>query len=179
MSWLDFYNQSKAAHVAVNLFHGWGYNFYRRENQLRADDLLVRGKVCEFLSEARQAVSEAESKYRREHLPLSLDPLPGDQDHLTRARRLEAIVQRLTMLIGRINSNPAPETDRILQRHRQERQTLERLISFDEELVGQSYTLREAMTGKAPEWVLDHEQALREGFEQIESVLRRRRDWLL
>ena len=35
--------------VLSNLFYGWGYNFYRKENQLRADDLLIRSKVSELL----------------------------------------------------------------------------------------------------------------------------------
>ena len=30
------------AQTASLLFYGWGYNFYRVENQLRADDLLIR-----------------------------------------------------------------------------------------------------------------------------------------
>ena len=45
--------------IAVNLFYGWGYNFYRLENQLRADDLTVRAKVGWLLGQARAAVETA------------------------------------------------------------------------------------------------------------------------
>ena len=45
MSDYDFYVVDELEKIAVNLFYGWGYNFYRLENQLRADDLTVRAKV--------------------------------------------------------------------------------------------------------------------------------------
>jgi hypothetical protein len=44
MSDTDFYDVDELEKTAVNLFYGWGYNFYRLENQLRADDLTVRAK---------------------------------------------------------------------------------------------------------------------------------------
>ena len=30
-----FYNVDALEKVAINLFYGWGYNFYRQENQMR------------------------------------------------------------------------------------------------------------------------------------------------
>jgi len=45
MSGFDFYNLDAVEQIGVNLFYGWGYNFYRLENQLRADDLTIRAKV--------------------------------------------------------------------------------------------------------------------------------------
>jgi len=41
-----FYDQGPLSQIAINLFYGWGYNFYRQENQLRADDQLIRAQVC-------------------------------------------------------------------------------------------------------------------------------------
>ena len=40
----SFYDAGTLRQIATNLFHGWGYNFYRAENQLRADDQLVRAR---------------------------------------------------------------------------------------------------------------------------------------
>ena len=37
-----------------NLFYGCGYNFYRCEGELRADDLLIRGKLGQLLRECRE-----------------------------------------------------------------------------------------------------------------------------
>ena len=47
-----FYDLGPLEEIAVNLFHGWGYNFYRFENQLRADDQLIRSKVGAILGSA-------------------------------------------------------------------------------------------------------------------------------
>ena len=41
-----FYDVGPLRQVAINLFYGWGYNFYREENQLRADDQLIRSKAA-------------------------------------------------------------------------------------------------------------------------------------
>ena len=63
-----FYDLDAIEQIAVNLFYGWGYNFYRLENQLRADDLTVRNQVCSLLGQARASVDTAESAYRRAFL---------------------------------------------------------------------------------------------------------------
>ncbi len=69
MAGFDFYNLDAVEQIGVNLFYGWGYNFYRLENQLRADDLTIRAKVGWLLGVARGAVEAAESAYRRVNLP--------------------------------------------------------------------------------------------------------------
>ena len=65
MADFDFDDLDALEKIAVNLFYGWGYNFYRLENQLRADDLTVRAKVGWLLGQARANVETAESAYRR------------------------------------------------------------------------------------------------------------------
>ena len=57
----DFYAADPLEQVAITLFYGWGYNFYRVENQLRADDLLVRAKAGVLLGDARAVVDSAEA----------------------------------------------------------------------------------------------------------------------
>jgi hypothetical protein len=82
--------------IAVNLFYGWGYNFYRVENHLRADDQLVRAQVGALLGRARASVEAAESAWRRERFatPTREKPLP-DPAAIEGARRLEAMSQAL------------------------------------------------------------------------------------
>ena len=65
----DFYDAGPLAKIAINLFNGWGYNFYRKENQLRADDLLIRSKVGALLGMARKSLESAQADYRTEFLP--------------------------------------------------------------------------------------------------------------
>jgi uncharacterized membrane protein len=66
---LDMYDTDAVERVAVNLFYGWGYNFYRVENHLRADDLLARHHVAGIVAEARKTVDRAEAAFRAEKLP--------------------------------------------------------------------------------------------------------------
>ena len=61
MSSSGFYDAGPLRQVATNLFYGWGYNFYRVENQLRADDQLVRSKAAGLLGIAMASVSQAEA----------------------------------------------------------------------------------------------------------------------
>jgi hypothetical protein len=69
MAGSSFYEAEALEKIAINLFYGWGYNFYRKENQLRADDQLIRSKVGLLLGWARKSVETAERDYRREFLP--------------------------------------------------------------------------------------------------------------
>jgi hypothetical protein len=36
-----FYNVGPLSQIAINLFYGWGYNFYRLENQLRGKERTI------------------------------------------------------------------------------------------------------------------------------------------
>ncbi|GLQ88391.1 hypothetical protein [Dyella flagellata] len=148
-----FYDAGPLRQVAINLFHGWGYNFYRKENQLRADDLLVRSKAAWLLGRARAGVEAAESAYRRTELPPPTreHPFPSAQA-VAGAQSLERLAQAIGTLKGRIEALPAPENDRMSQRYRSEAATLEALVTHDEQLIGQAELLRslvEDVDGKA------------------------------
>jgi hypothetical protein len=53
----------------VILLNGYGYNWYRQENQLRADDLVVRERAGHFILEAAKKLQEQESAFARKSLP--------------------------------------------------------------------------------------------------------------
>jgi len=53
----------------VMLLNGYGYNWYRLDNQLREDDLLVRERACYFLTEAASKMQKQEADYHRKYLP--------------------------------------------------------------------------------------------------------------
>ena len=122
--------------VLTNLFNGWGYNFYRKENQLRADDLLIRNKVSELLGQCRAHLAGMESAYRRENLkpPTRENPLP-DPSAIANAQALHRMQQDIETVETKIRSAPVPEMDRVNQRHRNEQETLEQLVAADSELV--------------------------------------------
>jgi hypothetical protein len=132
--------------VLANLFYGWGYNFYRRENQLRADDLLIRGKLSELLGQCRAHAAQLESDFRREHLtpPTREHPFP-DAAAVSAAQALERAAHKIDALETTIRTAPVPEMDRIHQRHRNERTTLEQLVATDGDLVLAVVNLRDGV----------------------------------
>src|SRR5271155_1968608 len=138
-----FYDVDALEKIAINLFYGWGYNFYRQENQLRADDQLVRSKVGLLLGWARKSVETAERDYRREFLPPPSREKPRpDSGAVAGSQAIERLARAIGALSGQITAQPAPENDRMTQRHRQEAATLQQLIASDQKLVGQAELLR-------------------------------------
>ncbi len=166
--------------VAVNLFYGWGYNFYRVENLLRADDLMVRAKVCALLGQARATVESAESDYRRVHLPAPTreKPLP-DPAAVTGAQALEALSRQIGAIEGQIRAQPVPEADKMTNRYRREGETLQRLLQGDMALVGRAETLRAKLDGQEGEAILAAAAELRGGLRGLEQSLRERQSVLM
>ena len=180
MSISPFYDLDAIEKVAVNLFHGWGYNFYRLENQLRADDLLVRGKVGWLLGLARGSVDAAESVYRRAHLPAPTREKPRPEpEALAGAQALERLSHAIGALEGKIRALPAPENDRMTQLYRLEAPTLQHLIECDERLAGLAEMLRALIEGKSGDWMVENAADVDEGLRAIEASLHSRQAALL
>jgi hypothetical protein len=176
----DFYDAGPIRQIAINLFNGWGYNFYRNENQLRTDDLLVRSKVSWLLGLARASVESAESAYRREYLPppSRAKPLP-DANAVAGAQSLERLSRSIGALEGEVRAQPVPENDRMTQRCRQEAATLKQLLDCDQRLVGQSEMLRSLVDQKNGGWLIENAAAVGDGVKAVVSTLRERQAALL
>ena len=174
-----FYQADAVERVAVNLFHGWGYNFYRLENQLRADDLLVRARVSELLGAARASLEAAESAHRREHLPPPSRERPRpDPQAMQAAQSLERLGREIGALEGAIRALPAPEADRMTQRHRQEAATLARLLHADRDLAARAEMLRAGLSGADAAWLLERAADLRDALAELRQAVQARRDLL-
>jgi len=174
-----FYDASAFEKLAVNLFYGWGYNFYRVENQVRADDLRVRSNVGLLLGQARRSVEAAESAYRRAHLPPPSREKPRpDPQAVASAQLLEDLARRLGRIEGQVRAQPVPENDRMTQRARAERETLLRLLDLDTRLVGQVEFLRQTVSGEAPAWLLDNLALVEASLASVDHLLRERQELL-
>jgi len=175
-----FYDDNLLRQTALNLFNGWGYNFYRLENQLRADDQLVRNKAGWMLGLARSSVENAESGYRREFFgtPTRAKPFP-DPPIVAAAQALERLAGGIGRVGGRLQAQPVPENDRMTQRYRQEAGTLKALISCDERLVGQCSLLHAKLDTRGGVWIIEHLSEFEEVLSAIEQTLRRREAVLL
>jgi hypothetical protein len=180
MAEFDFDDLDALEKIAVNLFYGWGYNSYRLENQLRADDLTVRAKVGWLLGQARANVETAESDYRRVHLPPPTRAKPRpDADAIAGAQTLERLSQEVGALEGQIRAQPVPETDRMTQRYRHEASTLQQLLECDMALVGRAELLRQMLDKQDGAWMIDKAATIRAGIKAIETSLRGRQAALL
>lgn len=172
---LGFYDLQQLEQIAVNLFYGWGYNFYREENQLRADDLVIRSKVGWLLGSARKSIETAEREYRREFLPPPSREKPRhDPGAVADAQALERLSKAIGALAGQISAQPVPENDRMTQRYRQEAATLQRLIESDRKLAGQAELLRSLVDQKKGAWLVENASDLQEGINAISETLRGR-----
>jgi hypothetical protein len=170
-----FYDAGTLRQAATNLFYGWGYNFYRVENQLRADDQLVRSKATWLLGIAMASVDAAETEYRREFLPAPsrAKPFP-DAAAITAAQGLERLAREIGALEASIQQQPVPENDRMTQRYRQEAPTLKLLIECDEQLVGQCDLLRSMVNNKDGASILENLPDLEIGLAAIRATLHNR-----
>ena len=180
MSSSGFYDAGPLKQVATNLFHGWGYNFYRVENQLRADDQLVRSKASGLLGIAMASVSQAEADYRRQFLPTPTRAKPfPDHAAIAAAQQLERLAREIGSLEALIQQQPVPENDRMTQRYRQEAPTLKALIHYDEQLVGQCDLLRSMVNKQDGSAILARFPDLEGGLEAIRATLQSREAVLL
>lgn len=175
-----FYEVGPLAKVGINLFYGYGYNFYREENQLRADDQRVRQMACSLLGRARAAVDKAESRYRRENIPPPTrdNPFP-DPTVVANAQLLERMAREIGGLEGKIRNQPVPENDRMTQRYRLEAPTLAALAEKDAVLVGQADLLRGLLEDVSVATVLASGSEIDEGIAAITTTLRERQSFLL
>ncbi len=175
-----FYDVDALTKVAVNLFYGWGYNFYRVENQLRADDLLVRAKIGWLLGRAQGSVTAAESAYRREFLPPPSREKPRpDAVAVAGAQALERLAGAISALEGQIRALPVPENDRMTQLYRKEAETLARLVVTDQKLVGQAEMLRALLDGKDGAWIIANVAPIGEGLRAMGETLAERQAVML
>ena len=168
---MAFYDAYADEQFFNNLLSGWGYNFYRAENQLRADDLMVRARVGEMLSAARARVAAAEAAFRHEHLPPPSRERPRhDPAAVARARALEALGASIGAVEGQIRALPVPETDHMTQRLRDERETLAALLAADRAMVAGAARLADAAD--------DDEAMVARALAELSAAVQARRDLL-
>ena len=169
-----FYDLDRIEQVAVNLFYGWGYNFYRVENQLRADSLLIRSRVSDLLGAARRSVSEREAEFRRAMPPLSREHPRPDPVAIATASGLESLGREISGLQGLIAALPVPENDRVTQRLREEKATLDRLVAADRMLAGQAELLRQAAEAAPVDQLLDGSAGIQELLGGLRAIVAER-----
>jgi hypothetical protein len=173
----SFYDEGAVRQAAITAFYGWGYDFYRRENQLRQDDQTVRANASGLLSEVRGAISEAETAERRKLTPPTREhPLPNPTI-MEAAQALERLAAEVGRIEGIIRSMPVLGNDRMTQRYRTERSTLERLVELDQDMIGHALCLRDVINGAGGE-ISSTTPTVRAHLAALTSCIQARQDFL-
>jgi hypothetical protein len=134
--------------IGVMLLNGYGYNWYRRDNQIRADDLLVRSRASELLGTAVAHLRDLEGCYRRKYLPPPTRERPDpDPQRLAAGRQFRAVQDRILEVDTRLRGAAVPPEDKVWLRHRRELDTLQRLAECDAILVAGAKELAALIAG--------------------------------
>ena len=166
------------------LLNGYGFNWYRADNQARADDLLIRSRASAHLADAAASLRAAEAAYRRRYLPPPSREHPApDAARLAEARRLRDAAERIATLDTRLRGAAVPGDDKIWARLRaRQEDLLLQLCQCDLELVGTARDMADlvAALGDLPEAGLprETEQAIDRQLAELAKALTKRGDFL-
>ena len=172
---------SRLHRIGVMLLNGYGYNWYRLDNQMRADDLLVRSRASEHLESAVARLRDLEGRYRRKYLPPPTRAHPDpDPEHLATARHFRAVAERILEIDTKLRGAAVPPDDKIWLRQRGEIETLQRLGKCDVALVADANGLVSAVTDLSPEVSIDPviEQQIDRHLGRLAETLTRRNEIL-
>ncbi len=157
------------------LLNGWGFNWYRTENLLRADDLLVRNQADGLIGDALAALRRAEAVFRQKNLfnPSREKPVPDASD-LAELRAFQSMLAELDELRTRLRGAVLPPEDKLWRRHRDEADLLERLGRCDAVLAGLAKELRTRAFAITPASLAEMPSLIGPGLRQFRAALEQR-----
>jgi hypothetical protein len=172
---------SRLYRIGVMLLNGYGYNWYRLDNQMRADDLLVRSRASEHLESAAARLRDLEGRYRRKYLPPPTREHPDpDPQHRAAAQHFRAVAERILEIDTRLRGAAVPPDDKVWLRQRGELETLQRLGKCDVVLVADAKELVDAVAALPADAGIDPEieQQIDHHLGRLTAALTRRSDIL-
>lgn len=163
------------------LLTGYGYNFYNKTNQARADDMLVRERASYNLSQAVALLTQLRSDYYTRFVPplTRANPDPP-QEAMAQIREIEAVQQALSSVESHIRGMSVPTQDRIWWRFRQEQPLLMQLLQFDLNLVRSCEQIYSYVVQLTPDdWNSRGSSELRHMVQQVAHLAQVRERFLL
>lgn len=163
------------------LLTGYGYNFYNKTNQARADDMLVRERASYNLSQAIALLVQLRSDYYTRFIPplTRANPDPP-QEAMVQIREIEVVQQALSNVETRIRGMSVPTQDRIWERFRHEQALLMQLLQFDLNLVRSCEQIYYVVAQLTPEaWRSQGSSGLRYMIQQLTHLAQEREHFLL
>ena len=168
---------SRLYRIGVMLLNGYGYNWYRQDNRMRADDLLIRSRASEHLASAAAALRDREGRFRRKYLPPPTREHPdADPQHLAAAQQFRAVADRILEIDTRLRGAAVPPEDKIWVRQRGELETLQRLGKCDVLLVADAKELANRVADLPADAGIDpaSEQQIDQQLGRLAEALTRR-----
>ncbi len=167
-------------HTLTNLLTAYGYNLYENKNRLRADDLLVREKAAEMLSEGATTLRGLRTAFQKRFIPPPTRENPSPPpERLAQLREMAQLMERLEDLATRIRSMAVPTQDRVWEHFRGERALLSQLLQQDYNLVAPCHELRDAVQRLTPaDWNDATASSLQTTADRVEQAIRSRTDFL-
>ena len=165
----------------IMLINGYGYNWYKAENLLRADDVLIRSRASEHLEAAAARLRQLENDYRRKFIPPPTRAQPdADPQRLAAVRRLRAVAERVLEIDTRLRGAEVPPDDKIWLRNHAEIDRLEALSQCDVVLVGATKEVENLVAALPPDEPLagDAEALIDARLAALHTALAQRRDVL-
>src|SRR5580700_1665974 len=124
--------ENPAAQQLNMLLLGQGFNFYKTQGQLRADDLLIRQRVGAALGSAAGRIEQLAAEFQRKCIPAPSRQQPYPPAELmARLGDARALRQKLLDREILIQGLPAPAQDKVWQRLRDETNLLQNLLNAD------------------------------------------------
>lgn len=134
-----------AKRLLSNLFHGYGYSFYRSESRLRLDDLLVRVKLHQLIRESHVHLTLLEATFRHDHPTSGPEHPYADPHAIATVQTLQRAARDLKAMETAISGAAVPELRPTDQCGGAQRGTLEQLVILDGETLLALVTLRDAV----------------------------------
>jgi hypothetical protein len=157
------------------------FNFYRIENQLRADDLLVRQKAGASFGQAAAALEKLTQQFQRTCIPVPLreHPFPS-ADVMDRLNALRRTRQRVMDQATFLQGLSAPAQDKIWRRLRDEESVLQSLLQADVAMLRlAAEVLNQAQSITCEAWKsAEGGAALEAVLDRWDATLRTRQDLL-
>ena len=174
-------DRSRLYRIGVMLLNGYGYNWYRLDNRMRADDLLIRSRANEHLAKAVAQLRDLEGRYRRKYLPPPTRERPDPEpQHLVMVGKFRAIEEQISEIDTRLRGGAVPPDDKVWLRYRTEIDTLQRLGECDAVLAASAKELDDYVAGLPEDAVIDSEVEgqIKDHLDRLTKILAQRSETL-
>jgi hypothetical protein len=149
---------------------------YSAKGRLRADDLLVRERVCHSLSDATARLRELASQWRADRVPPSTrdNPFPS-AEAMAPLRQADRLGRDIDDLATAVRGLPLLAEDKVWDRAR--RGGLDELLQFDWTLVGEADELA-GLLADAPDLAAVDPAVFQQRLRRLKDVISDRRHYV-